>query len=503
MIKNFIALLFLAPFCLSATPLFDRVTRIGSFQDIWPPSSSSSVPTRSGKNLEVLLFSPESSEPPWPTVILISPYKLQRTFVEQLIPLRKKGYMIAYVKINPSLMNFLSSDVVFQDVEDVCSWMKENILCNGQIGMWGPSASAIIETILGGRGIPGLKSIYAISASPQLAKDSLFLGNVHREDLRNSRLSYIFNYLLGSLSLDASSIIFECIKPKKWITDKQPTTLYCTGWYDFFCQGTIDLFIEHGKQSSSNSVIVIGPWSHSPVIDPLTTLRDENNPPVDVSAQNWFDLTLKNQLSESEISSLYYVIHPEFGEWRRLEKWPIPFKECVFSFSTPNIVVKHDPCNPFPLVGGWNFDKSQPSGPILQNKILDHPSSNKSLIELYPTDKIVITGRPMICISCIADKQTICMARICHISKDGKWIPVSHMAKEIEKGEHEYMLDCSPTSFMLNPGDRVGVIFSSSCENVLVSPSTPTELNLCLEKSRIIFPIERSSEDPQQPCLAP
>ncbi|WP_108623944.1 CocE/NonD family hydrolase [Candidatus Similichlamydia epinepheli] len=500
MTNKWVILLFFASITASAVPLFDRTTKRGSFQATWR-SSTENIITRNGTKLEILLFPPESTPPPWPSVILLSPYEVQKNFLEQLLPLKKKGYLLAYLMVKPSLMDLISKEVVFQDLEDVCLWLSKNAVCNGNIGMWGFSASSIINTILGGQGIPGLNSIYSLNASPHMLKETLFLGDVPREDVRDSKLNWISRFFLKNLSFDTSSIIFDRIKPKNWITNKQPSTFYCTGWYDFFCQGTIDLFIEHGNRSKSKSALVIGPWNHFPIKDSFPIFQNENNLPIDLSAQSWFDQTLKNQNTKSRVGVLYYVIHPEDGGWKHLYKWPVPVEEHVLFFSRPSLTIEHDPVNLVPLVGGWNFINAD-SGPISQKKMLDHPSVGSSLIEFNPKENVVITGSPTIAFSCVADESTVCMIRICHISKKMEWIPVSHTAKKIDKGKNEYILDCSPISFMLKPGEKIGVIFSSSCETLLKSSSRPTELKICLEKGSITLPIE-SSKKPHQSIFAP
>ncbi|WP_147267527.1 CocE/NonD family hydrolase [Candidatus Similichlamydia laticola] len=485
----------MSSFSLQANPLFKRTLDFPSLSE----SCSSFcllLPMRDGHESEVVFFTPSCVDPPWPCILVRSPYKLESNFLEEVLPLTKEGYGVVFQRTRRSwcglLSLFTSSQKITEDTFDICAWLVASPYCNGSIGMWGLSASAIIQSLVGGQEIPGLKSLYMVSTTCRFIRDVLFSGDVVRKDIVRNRIGLLLQSFMGLCSFQEESPFFRMVEPKRYVTPQQRPTLYCTGWYDFFSKGTIDTFLEHHQANPSKSILIIGPWSHIPMTDSPFFFQNENNLPFDCSPKKWFDHHLKGEKWTEDISSLYYVLHPQEGHWKKMQTWPIPSQNTTLSLSQEPetwLIVEHDPSQPVPATKDWTLQNHAAS---IGQEVCQHPFVQKHLLNFEPQSETIITGTPRLQLSFIKTEQTSFIVRLCHISSQGEWRPLSQGAKKLEAKKLKYVFDCSPTSFLLKPGERLGLLFSSSSDPSLQHSEVPTSVTLNLEKSQIILPIEQS-----------
>jgi uncharacterized protein len=162
---------------------------------------------------------------------------------------------------------------------------------------------------------------------------------------------------------------------------KDVPTLFVTGWYDNFMQGTLDVFAAVSRLQKTEKKLIVGPWPHgigtpecgSASFGPDTT---ENQPAL---IADWFDHLLRQlpfELISGEKAQIYRMgagdgsrtSRGKFnlgGEWRVSTAWPPPAARAIRYYIRDGGALEtdppsadapsrfeFDPRNPVPTIGG-------------------------------------------------------------------------------------------------------------------------------------------------------
>ena len=282
------------------------------------------------------------------------------------------------------------------------------------------------------------------------------------------------------------------------------------GWYDVFCQGSINNYVgtTKGKGGESRSQkLVIGPWIHSlgeRGLDPKTGEVDFG-PSVRIDLLDeecrWFDYWLKNIpngiVDEPQVR--YFVMGR--NEWRTADQWPPPEVHYADYFlshhagvgtvvSTGNLLESsperskpdryvYDPEDPVPTVGGSTCC-SELITPVSMGPRDQSEVELREDVLLYVTSPLVagleIAGPVTVTLFASSSaRDTDFTAKLVDLHPDGTAINIAQGILRarfrdsfeaptlLEPGRiYEFVIDCWSTSAHFAIDHRIGIEISSS-----------------------------------------
>jgi uncharacterized protein len=276
---------------------------------------------------------------------------------------------------NDSLPAPFNADRV--DGQALLTWLAAQPWCNGRISMLGWSANAIVDYLAVPGATTALVGIQANFATGDLLNYGLFNGGVlHREtaDLLaypegTSWKDYVGlpvwgNYLITSH--DASLAHVAGIER--------------SGWFDVFCQGTLDSFSRlqdaagPNPQPQRQQKLVIGPWGHG--VGNGTVGQLQLLPATDPGfPQSTYDTAWKNAMFDNppnwtawkNLPAVRVYVINKTPPWTTYNTWPPPGYEYPLYFASGNTLKSGDPSpspgsvpftsnpsDPCPTLGGTN-----------------------------------------------------------------------------------------------------------------------------------------------------
>jgi len=391
-----------------------------------------------------------------------------------------------------------------RDGADTVAWILKQPWCNSKIGTMGASAGGITQNLLAGTAPNGLTSQYIQVAAASLYHHASYVGGAMRSSqvyrwLKSNRFDPKAAELMRTHPL-YDDYWKEFDSTRKHSVMNVPA-VHVGGWFDTFCQGTIDSFVGrqyHGaKAAKGRQKLVMGPWAHG-IGRRAGELRFPNaRPPRKYGAIAWFAHTLKGKANGvADLPAVaYYVMGDTSGgapkapgnEWRYADRWPVPAKQTAYylhkngdltSAKPDATIVEHRtytfaPADPCPTRGGRNLNL--PSGPMDQTKVEARPDvlNFTSAVLKKP---IAVTGRVLAKIHISSSAvDTDLSVRLCDVYPDGRSYLMAEGMLRLRRREsmskdvpltpgkvYEVTVDCWSTSIVFNTGHRVRVSVTSS-----------------------------------------
>jgi len=220
--------------------------------------STEMVQMRDGINLATDVFLTGTNNPPHGSILIRTPYN--KNILSLLGRLwAREGWPVI---IQDMRGRFASEgiDTVFRnahtDGPDTLEWIAEQSWSNGKVATYGPSALGICQYFMAGANPPELACQYVQVSSPNLHKHAAFQGGELRYQL-------IYKWLegQGSLFVLDQYLDYENYSLEFWTNvslednwqDINVPAIHIGGWYDIFCQGTIDGFMGYQYQGGSGA----------------------------------------------------------------------------------------------------------------------------------------------------------------------------------------------------------------------------------------------------------
>ncbi len=466
------------------------------------------IPMRDGIRLHARLYLPDEGEPPYPVVLVRSPYAIP----EDELPwdaqrLVDNGYALV---VQTSRGRFRSEgespafladgNGIHPDGYDTVEWIARQPWCNGKIGTWGMSGPGITQLLLATTAPPHLACQHVGIATGDLIHDGIFQGGAYRRYMLDNWLESngydleAHRRLYGGKQLDE-----EFWRPTNLLAYKGRITapvLLWGGWYDCFAQGILDAFVHLRKISppgiAARHRLIMGPWPHGIAREHGDAVfPEEALLPPHIDALEWFDHYLRGRPWEEEIPPVIYWVMAAQGEpdapgneWRTASEWPIPSRS-VSLFLGPDGRLEadpsgdngsrsfvYDPLDPVPTVGGCNL--------YLDKGCYDQrPVEDRSDVLLFTSPPLAepmeITGRLRARLwvrSSVED--TDFTAKLTDVYPDGRSlliqdgiVRIGRLPLEKRKpargdGSIEVDIDLWSTSLILNRGHRLRLAVSSS-----------------------------------------
>ncbi|MBM7415503.1 MULTISPECIES: CocE/NonD family hydrolase [Nocardiaceae] len=317
----------------------------------------------------------------------------------------------------------------------------------------------------------------------------------------------------------------------------QVPSLNVGGWFDMFCQGTLDNFVGMTTaQKPSN--LIMGPWAHTswgPQIGDTnfgiassTELLGYRGRFADIQAQ-WFKDQLRTDAPTGDEGGLPPVLIFVMGTnvWREEQEWPLARTTFTplylrgggtLSFEAPTDVEPadsyvYDSADPVPTVGG----AAQLSGEFRAGQLNQAPVEARDDVLCYTTEvlkhDVEVTGRVTATICFQSDGAgTDWVVRMCDVDEAGtsrNVVDGVRRTSALPEGPMECDVDLWSTSHVFRAGHRIRVHVTSSSfprwdrnpDDVAQGPSSPARISTKAvlhepgRESRVVIPLIPGAPD--------
>ncbi|MGE3316737.1 MAG: CocE/NonD family hydrolase [Planctomycetaceae bacterium] len=460
-----------------------------------------------GTKLSTDVLRAEDAAGPQPVIFARGPYG--KAGVAGIAPIVcKRGYTLVIQDMRGRYESTGNDGPVFhndgwsanRDGQESMEWIAKQPWCNGNIATWGGSALGITQ-VLAAPGAPEqLRAQYVQVAFSDMYSQCAYQGGVWRTEL-------IEAWLKGTKFSPASLETFVA-HPKYddfWAATNAEAQaarvnspgIFWGGWYDIFCQGTINSFVtihnNGGDKARGKCRLIMGPYAHgtfSQLKYPLNSMR----PPAAADAFRYFDHFLKGEKNGvAEDKPVHYYVMGDTTDsaapgnfWREADNWPPPSTETKFYFHSDKSLSKeapasadgslsyqYDPKNPVPTRGGQNL--TIPKGPEDQKELETRPDILVFTTEALP-EPVEVTGRIFGKLHISSDcPDTDFTVKLTDVYPDGRSMLVTdgilrarfrngfEREEFLTAGEtYELTVDLWSTSLIFNKGHKIRVAVSSS-----------------------------------------
>jgi len=464
------------------------------------------ISMRDGIKLATDVYLPGKNTQPHGAILMRTPYNKNLVFAFGLSWART-GWPIIIQDMRGRYASE-GEDVVFQnchtDGPDTLAWIANQTWSNGKVATWGPSAAGITQYYMAGANPPELACQFIQVATPNLHKHGIYQGGQFRYQL-------VYKWLenQGSLDVLPELLANENYSLEVWTNvslednwqDINVPAVHIGGWYDCFCQGTIDGFMGYqyqgGPGAQGKSKLIMGPWTHGgankvqqgDLIYPENSLNTFSN---DLFWDMVNEYTMDQQGDFDEWPAVYYYVMGDVtdlnasgNEWRSADEWPPSYSESnwylhengILSTTYPtnyeSLGYNYDPTDPVPTVGGQNLN--QPAGPCDQTSVENRDDVLVFTSELL-TEPYEATGPIKARLFASSDcPDTDFTVKLTDVYPDGRSMLITDGILRMrnrngfdhwefmEPGEiYEIEVDLWSTSYIWNSGHKIRISISSS-----------------------------------------
>ena len=481
-----------------------------------PRKLTEMVVMRDGVKLATDVYLPEGAGP-FPTVLIRTPYN-KAAGAGIGADGAKRGYAIVaqdcrgrFASEGENLPFHLDQ----RDGPDTMKWLLAQPWCNGKVGMWGGSAVGITQLMLVGRDGPQPACEHITVGEPNLYA-GMYPGGVFKKAMIEDWLR-LAQWGTNALAAWVAHPNYDDYWRERDTTPRYPKVntiaVHLGGWYDIFCQGTIDSFVGYqtrgGPAARGKQKLVMGPWTHGVLQNKageLTFPENAKHPPGDVQdAWKFYDSCLKGvDNGFGKLPAVTYYVMGDVSDpqapgnvWRTASQWPpVPtraagwylHRDHALSESRPGealpLTYTYDPTKPVPTIGGPQL--TIPAGGLDQRKIESRP--DVLVFTSAPlAGPLEVTGhvRAKLWVSSDAP-DTDFFAKLCDVYPDGRSINVcegqlrARFRKSFSKPEplkpgqvYPLEIDLASTSIIFNRGHCLRLhVTSSSAPGYDPNPNT-------------------------------
>ncbi|MFQ5733808.1 MAG: CocE/NonD family hydrolase [Planctomycetaceae bacterium] len=482
------------------------------------PKKTVLVAMRDGTKLATDVFLPLEGKGPWPVMFLRGPYGKNGYGLLLAGAVCKRGYAFVAQDMRGRFESPGSDAVVFhndgfgknRDGHDSLEWIARQPWCNGKIATWGGSALGITQTLMAPGAPKALQAQYIRWGTANYYADAVHQGGAFRRILVGGWLknikadpetlhAYLKHYKYGPF--------WDGLNSAAHARRANAPAVYWGGWYDIFCQGTIDSFVaahnKGGPGARGQCRLIVGPWAHGRLSEMQYPANGKTPPARDPSKRKslisadalaFFDYHLKgvrNGVGKDKPVHYYVMGDPTDPKapgnfWRAADNWPPPSTRARFYCHPDGKLVrdapprsegkrtyKFDPKNPVPTLGGQNMIIAR--GPMDQRKI----EARKDVVLFTTTvlkQPLEVTGRISAKLYVSSDcPDTDFTVKLSDVYPDGRSMIVTdgilraRFRRSFEREDflepgkiYELTVALSSTSLIFNKGHRIRVAISSS-----------------------------------------
>lgn len=473
------------------------------------PKETIMVPMRDGITLATDVFLPRKGKGPWPTVFLRGPYGKNGYGFLLAGAVCGRGYAFVSQDMRGRYESPGNDSVVFhndgvgkrRDGHDTLAWIAKQSWSDGKVATWGGSALGITQTLMAPQAPKALQAQFVRWGTSNFYAQAVHQGGAMRKVLIEGWLksikadpetlqAWVANYRDGPF--------WSGVNSESHASMVNSPGVYWGGWYDIFCQGTINTFVANHNRGAPGARgkcrLIMGPWAHGKLVEIQYPSNSKSPAGVkSLDAMAFFDhhlKGLKNGVTSDKPVHYYVMGDPTDPKapgnvWRAADNWPPPSRPLNLYFHADNqlsrnppgkiqqLTYKYDPKNPVPTIGGQNMIIDR--GPMDQRRL---ESRADVLVFTTPVlDKpLEVTGRIRSKLFIQSDcPDTDFTVKLCDVYPDGRSMIVSDgilrarfrnsFEKEafLEPGKtYELSVDLWSTSLIFNKGHQIRVAVSSS-----------------------------------------
>jgi len=474
-----------------------------------PPNETHMVAMRDGTPLATDVYLPTDGEGPWPVILVRTPYGKNQDGAWLASAVCGQGYALASQDMRGRFESPGSDALIFhndgwserRDGHDTLEWIAKQPWSNGRVCTWGGSALGITQNMMAPSAPEVLKAQHVEIALSDFYAQGAYQGGALRKALAEGWLEEI--------EADPANLetfrrhyrydqLWEEMNPEAKAHRVNTPAVFWGGWYDIFCQGTINSFVtihnRGGPGARGRCRLVVGPWAHGPFTSEEITYPNSEGPDALVTALRFFDHWAKGADNgvPDDPPVQYYVMGDTTDPgapgncWRTADNWPPPAKLTRFYFHSDGKLIprvrptgegkrsyRYDPRDPVPTIGGQNLMISM--GPMDQR-----PVEGPEDVLLFTSEELVepleVTGHIYATLFISSDRpDTDFTVKLTDVYPDGHSMLVTDgimrarfrdsFEREtfLEPGQvYEMTVDLWSTSLVFNKGHRIRVAVSSS-----------------------------------------
>jgi predicted acyl esterase len=470
-----------------------------------PPVLDCMVAMEDGTELATTVYLPEGTGP-FPVIGARTPYN-KDGLKGEADKFTRNGYAFVAQDLRGRFKSKGHHAIIFRndgwqnphDGHDTLRWISKQPWCNGKIGSTGGSALGITQNMAAPGAPEALQAQFVVVAFSDMYSQGAYQGGAFRSGL-------LENWLKATGMTDVNLKTFVAhpryddfwagLNPEAQAERVHAPGVFFGGWYDIFCQGTIDSFValqDHGGAGARGRCrLIMAPIGHGGITE-LHYPPNSKQLPKCANDVAWFDYVLKgkaNGLAE-EKPVHYYVMGDPTADgapgnfWRSADRWPPPANlrdyylhaDGTLSAAKPgedgSKSYQYDPKNPVPTVGGAELGAD--IGPRDQRKV-----ETRSDVLLFTTDVLAepleVTGRIQATLYVSSDcPDTDFTVKLTDVYPDGRSMLVTDGIRRASLREsfseeklletdkvYEIAVDLWSTALVFNRGHRIRVAVSSS-----------------------------------------
>lgn len=466
------------------------------------------VPMGDGIKLATDVYLPTSGKPPFPTILIRTPYNKNGN-AGIAANLGRLGYALVVQDMRGRFASAGHHAIIFgndgiggkhEDGHDTIEWVAKQEWSNGQVLTYGQSALGIVQNMSAPNAPAALKGQVVGVAFSDYYHQAAYQGGAWRKELLEGWLKQTkMDDVNLPTFLDHTTYddFWKKLNAENHADEVNAPGVFTGGWYDIFIQGTINSFVEINRRGGPNArgkcFLVIAPTAHGNFSEAIV-YPNVGKTPINLAApmnilEHWLGKSDKNV---EKLQPVHYYVMGDCASpgapgnfWRSADNWPPPAKQTPYylhadrsvSVESPQnddeLKFKYHPENPVPTRGGQNLIIAK--GPMDQRPVESRP--DVLLFTSKPLeDPLEVTGRITASLFVSSDcPDTDFTVKLCDVHPDGRSLLVTDgirrasLRNGYEKHEplvagevYELEVDLWSTSLIFNKGHQIRIAISSS-----------------------------------------
>ncbi len=504
---------------------------IGLSCNAQPTAQTQMVAMRDGVKLATDVYLPEKGKPPFPTMLIRTPYNKNGNGAIAANVVRF-GCALVVQDMRGRFASEGHHAIIFgndgiggehQDGHDTLAWIAAQDWSDGKVVTYGQSALGIAQNMAAPGAPVALKGQVVGVAFSDFYHQAAYQGGVWRKELlegwlKQTKMDDV--NLPTFLEHTTYDDFWKKLNAEAHADQVDAPGIFIGGWYDIFIQGTINSFVEINSRGGANArgkcFLVIAPMAHG-LFDEPVVYPDVSKAPINLAEpmnilEHW--LGKPNKDVEALQPVHYYVMGDcdapgsPGNFWRSADTWPpaaIPtpyylhadkFLRVEAPHGDDKLSYEYDPENPVPTRGGQNLLIAK--GPMDQR-----PVESRSDVLVFTSEPLAepleVTGRVTASLLISSDcPDTDFTVKLSDVYPDGKSLLVTDgirrasLRNGFEKHEplvagevYELEVDLWSTSLIFNKGHQIRIAVSSSNSPRFEPNPNTGDLHLIPGKTRI------------------
>lgn len=472
------------------------------------------VPMRDGVELATDVTLVEDGQP-HPALLVRTPYSRAGVrAAHDPVALARSGWAVVLQDVRGRFDSEGSFRPFAQEVEDgfdAVGWCAEQPWCDGRVAMTGMSYNGATQWLAAVARPPALKAIAPSVIGPDLLASFAYKGGAFcqgflstwaialaasgRDTEAAARAVELFAQWPQLLEADSGRGALADVLPEyaRWfprqedywalvdvgsrLSELDLPVWRLAGWYDLFCEETIDGYVRMADHARSPQRLIIGPWTHAAMHVSTTPELDFGLQATGADLALEVDAFLKAGLEGEPARAGVTVFVMGENRWHDLDSWPPPSMpttlhltaDQALSASAPadaQLTWTHDPASPVPTRGGRTLQAGLPmAGPVDQRPIEDRPDVLVFTSDELREDLTVIgTVTAQLDVSSTQDSFDLVL-KVCDVHPDGRSLTVvdSIQRATAPAGTRQDVdVRVGSTAIRFGRGHRIRVLLASS-----------------------------------------